>query len=272
MKYSVLMSVYKKDDPEFLKTALQSIYEKQTRKPDEIVIVFDGPLTERLHVVLEEFRENKQDIVCFYPQETNQGLGAALRIGAEYCTGDYIFRMDSDDISKPNRFEKQIGYVEAHPEVDVLGANIAEFTQAPDKTERYRICPETHAAIIKMAKRRCPVNHVSVCIKRSALMRSGNYQPLPMQEDYYLWVRMLADGCVFANLSDVLIDVRIGNGFIAKRGTKVILNSLLVIQRYMVDHGMISRITAVYNMACRWVLISSPPVLKDFFYKHFLRK
>lgn len=110
-KYSVLMSVYKNDDPVFLKLALESIYDNQTVKPDEIVVVFDGPLNEKLYTVLDSFKSGKEDVVKYYPQGVNRGLGEALRIGSEYCTGDYILRMDSDDISDSHRFEKQIQYI-----------------------------------------------------------------------------------------------------------------------------------------------------------------
>ena len=123
MTYSVLMSVYKNDNPAFLKLALESIYDNQTRKPDEIVVVFDGPIPDELSEVLNNFRIGKESVVFYYPQEINRGLGEALRIGSEKCTGDYILRMDSDDISDPERFVKQIAYVEAHPEIDALGTD-----------------------------------------------------------------------------------------------------------------------------------------------------
>ena len=135
-KYSVLLSVYKKDNPDYLSSALKSIYDYQTVKPDEIVVVFDGPLTKELYNVLEDFRSEKEQIVKYFPQELNQGLGEALRIGSEKCTCDYIFRMDSDDISVPQRFEKQIDYIEAHPEIDVLGTDIAEFKFSADETNK----------------------------------------------------------------------------------------------------------------------------------------
>ena len=98
MRFSVLMSVYKRDNADFLREALVSIYEGQTRKPDEIVVIFDGPLTEALYNVLDEYAKDKNDVVRYFPQEVNKGLGEALRIGVGYCTGDYIFRMDSDDV------------------------------------------------------------------------------------------------------------------------------------------------------------------------------
>ena len=136
--YSVLMSVYKNDDPDFLSIALKSIYDDQTVKPDEIVVVFDGPLTDELYAVLNEFQVGKEDVVKYFPQDENHGLGEALRIGSEKCTCDYILRMDSDDISEPYRFERQIAYVETHPEIDVLGTDIAEFNESIDEEMRIR--------------------------------------------------------------------------------------------------------------------------------------
>lgn len=130
MRFSVLMSVYKRDNADFLREALVSIYEGQTRKPDEIVVIFDGPLTEALYNVLDEYAKDKNDVVRYFPQEVNKGLGEALRIGVGYCTGEYIFRMDSDDVCHPQRFEKQAAYVEQHPEIDVLGTDISEFEQS----------------------------------------------------------------------------------------------------------------------------------------------
>ena len=193
-KFSVLMSVYKNDSPVFLKAALESIYDEQTKKPDEIVVVFDGPLTEELLEVLEQFRSGKENIVKYYPQETNKGLGEALRIGSEKCTGDYIFRMDSDDISDPQRFEKQIAYVAEHPDVDVVGTDIAEFNTSLTENMRIRACPAKHDDIVKMGKHRNPMNHVSVCMKKSALEQCGGYRTLLLLEDYYLWLNMIASG------------------------------------------------------------------------------
>ena len=221
MKYSVLMSVYKNDDADFLKIALESVYDKQTRKPDEVVVVFDGPLKESLYTVLDEFQRGREDVVKYYPQEVNRGLGEALRIGSELCTGDYILRMDSDDISDKRRFEKQVAYVEAHPEVDAIGTDIAEFNTDPFTEKiRLRVCPERHEDIVRMAKRRNPMNHVTACIKKSALMKAGGYQTLLLLEDYLLWLNMIVAGCKLANLNEPLVYVRVGNGFDGKRGSK----------------------------------------------------
>lgn len=273
MKYSVLMSVYKNDSPDFLKIALESIYEKQTRKPDEIVVVFDGPLTEELHAVLDRFAEGKEEIVRYYPQEINRGLGEALRIGSERCTGDYIFRMDSDDVSDSLRFEKQIAYVEAHPEVDVLGTDIAEFNESPDEPDmRKRVCPAEHTDIVHMGKKRNPMNHVTVCMKRSALEKCGGYETLLLLEDYYLWLKMIAAGCTLANINESLVYVRVGNGFDSKRGSKDRIRGWKTLQEFMLTHGMITKGEARKNMIYIRVFVNTPAWVKKFLYQKLLRK
>lgn len=272
-KFSVLMSVYKNDDPVFLKGALKSIYEDQTRKPDEIVVVFDGPITSELQNVLNDFRRGKEDLVKYYPQEVNQGLGEALRIGTEQCTGDYIFRMDSDDVSDPERFERQIEFVERHPEIDVVGTDIAEFIKSPDEEDkRIRACPANHNDIVQMGKKRNPMNHVSVCMKKSAVMKAGGYRPLLLLEDYYLWLHMFADGCKFANINESLVYVRVGNGFEAKRGSKKRIAGWKVLQEFMVEHGMITGKEARMNMIYIWGFVKTPAWLKKLLYQKFLRK
>lgn len=272
MKYSVLMSVYHKDSPEFLKLALESIYEQQTRRPNEIVVIFDGPLGDGLMQVLDAFAADKQNVVKYYPQEVNRGLGEALRIGAEKCTGDYIFRMDADDVSAPDRFEKQAAYMEAHPETDVLGSDTAEFDFSPDEDKRLCSFPEQHEDIVKMAKRRNPINHMTVCMKKEALLRCGSYQSMLLMEDYYLWLRMIIAGCRFANLHEPLVFVRVGNGFYNRRSSSVQIKSWKALQNYMLKHRFISRFGAFRNMLTVRVFVLIPPGLKKWVYATFLRK
>lgn len=273
MKFSLLMSVYKSDSPEYLKLALESVYDNQTRKPDEIVIVFDGLLTDALYSVLNNFYIGKEHIVFFYPQENNMGLGETLRIGSEKCTGDYIFRMDSDDISDACRFEKQASYVENHPEIDVVGTDIAEFEcSLEEQNKRVRACPSDHEGIVKMSKKRNPMNHVSVCIKRESLQKCGGYETLLLLEDYYLWLKMIAAGCKLANLNESLVYVRIGNGFISKRGSKVRVVGWKVIQNFMLEHKMIKKKDALLNMLYIRLFTYAPNWLRKLIYDKILRK
>ena len=271
-KYSVLMSVYKNDDPDFLKIALESIYDQQTRKPDEIVVVFDGPLNDRLYAVLDEFKKGREEVVKYYPQEVNRGLGEALRIGSELCTGDYLLRMDSDDISDKERFAKQMAYVETHPDVDGLGGDIAEFNEDPFMEEtRMRVCPANHEDIVKMAKKRNPMNHVTACIKKSALMKSGGYQTLLLLEDYLLWLNMIVAGCKLANINETMVYVRVGNGFDNKRGSKERIIGWSKLQDIMLKHGMINRGQAMMNKIYIRAFVKTPAWLKKLLYSKLLR-
>lgn len=267
------MSVYKNDDAGFLKTALESIYDKQTKKPNEIVVVFDGPLNDSLYAVLNEFQKGKEDIVKYYPQQENKGLGEALRIGSELCTGDYIFRMDSDDISANDRFEKQASFIEEHPEIDVLGTDIAEFNKDPYSEEmRTRICPAQHEDIVIMCKKRNPMNHMTVCIKKDSLMKAGGYQTLLLLEDYLLWINMICAGCKLANLNESLVYVRVGNGFDSKRGSKERIIGWKYLQDKMLEGGIITKRDAFLNLVYIRLFVNTSPKLKSFLYKKFLRK
>lgn len=273
MKYSVLMTVYAKENPEYLKLALESVYDDQTRKPDEIVVIFDGELTDDLYNVLDDFKKGKENTVFYYPQTENRGTGEASRIGVEKCTGDYIFRMDSDDISLPDRFEKQILYIESHPEIDVLGGSIVEFFDSIDEeNKRRRICPQSHNDIVYMGKKRNPMNHVSVCMKASSLKLCGNYKTLLLLEDYYLWLRMIAKGCRFENLKEDLVYVRVGNGFDKKRGSKLRITGWKVLQKFMLENNMINKLDAFLNMFYIRVFVYCPSIVKRIAYKKFLRK
>lgn len=273
MKYSVLMSVYKNDSPFFLELALKSIYEDQTRKPDEIVVVFDGPLSEELYAVLNQFKKGKEDIVFFYPQDKNKGLGEALRIGSEKCTGDFVFRMDSDDISAPQRFERQIAYLEAHPDIAVLGTDIAEFQNSiNEQNMRVRECPIHHEDIVRMGKKRNPMNHVTVCIKKDALVKCGGYETLLLLEDYYLWLKMIVAGFRLENMHESLVYVRVGNGFDSKRGAKERIVGWDKLQKFMRENNMITYIESVMNRVYIRAFVYLPKNIKNWVYVNMLRK
>lgn len=270
-KYSVLMSVYKNDDPNFLEEALFSIYDSQSEKPDEIVVVFDGPLTDELYRVLETFKKGKEEIVKYYPQESNKGLGEALRIGVGKCTGNYIFRMDSDDISHRDRFKIQKEYIESNPQIDVLGTDISEFNYSLNEKMRIRSCPQNHNDIVTMGKRRNPMNHVSVCMKKESLIRAGNYESLLLLEDYYLWLKIIVSGGKLANLPKSLVYVRVGNGFVKKRGSKTRIKGWKILQSYMLKNHLINYFQAITNMFLIVAFTYTPSTVKDYLYNKKLR-
>lgn len=215
MNFSVLIPVYDKENPEYLKAALESIWNNQTLRPSEIVLVKDGILTHELDVVIEQFNLIVPLKICRLDQ--NVGLGRALAIGLNCCSYELIARMDSDDISCSNRFEKQIRRMIEDPDLDVIGTNITEFHNHPDIACSHRRLPSQFSDINKFAKKRNPLNHMTVLFKKSAVIDAGNYQPFFGYEDYLLWIRMLRNGSKIANIPEELVFARVGNNMFARR-------------------------------------------------------
>lgn len=221
---TVLMSVYHGDAAAEFREALHSMLD-QSLLPAQIVVVVDGQVAQATWDVLTDFKlacseKNVQFDLC--PLEANQGLGAALQHGSAFCTGEYIIRMDSDDISRPDRIAQMVNYLEKNPKTDVLGAQIQEFSSDEDTWTGQRNVPETHDAIVARSSLFNPMNHVTVIIRKTALDACGGYQDCPSFEDYYLWVRMIHKGFVFANLPYITVDVRVSTMGERRRGMKYI--------------------------------------------------
>ncbi len=232
-KISVLISVYRKEDPSWFTRALHSITLEQTRRPDEVVLVADGPLTEELEEEIRMFRAELKKTgdpaaagdhigqgevrfrVIRLPE--NRQLGRALQAGLKYCSGELIARMDTDDIARPERLELQEAYMSVHPEISACGGEIAEF-EKEGTVIRVKHMPETPEAIRRYGKIRNPLNHMTVMFRKEAVEHAGGYKHFPLLEDYHLWSRMLAGGAKFGNLPAVLVDARIGSDFAKKRG------------------------------------------------------
>lgn len=266
---SVLMSVYKNDDKRNLATALKSIYDDQLVKPHEIVLVIDGPVPDPLYKVILEFQATRK-IVKVVELKRNVGLGNALNEGLNYCTADYIARMDADDISLPDRFKKQIDYAKFNPDVDVFGSYITEFNGLNNE-RRVRTVPTDHFNILKMLKRRNPMNHVSVMMKREKLIQISGYVEISLLEDYYLWIRMFEKGYIFSNISESLVLVRTESNFARKRSDMRRIRGWWTLQKRMIKNNMIGLRTALVNMVYITIFTITPSFLKNYIYSNFLR-
>ena len=216
IQFSVLMSVYSKETAEHLKEAMDSVF-NQTLPPTEVVLVEDGPLTDPLYATIDALCAQHPEI-RIVRIDTNQGLGLALRKGLECCTYDLVARMDTDDISKPTRFEKQIRLFAEHPEVDICSAWIDEFVDVKEHVTHCRKLPETPDELYEFGKRRCPVNHPVCMYRKNAVLASGSYQYHPFLEDYYLWVRMMVNGCRFYCIQEPLLWFRANPEMFKRRG------------------------------------------------------
>jgi len=238
VNFSVLISVYDKENPEYFKAALESIWNKQTLRPSEIVLIEDGILTPELNQVVDQFNTIAPLKIC--KLEKNVGLGHALAKGLNLCSNELVARMDSDDISCPDRFEKQIGLMTTHPELDISGTNIAEFHNQIDKVCSHRRLPTQYTEIKSFAKKRNPLNHMTVVFKKSAVISAGNYHPFFGYEDYYLWIRMLQNGAVIGNIAEDLVMARVGNNMFARRHGARFFRQELRLQRRLLQMNFLS--------------------------------
>ena len=348
MKFSVIMSIYQNDVPEHLHIALESLL-NQTRGPDEIVIVGDGPVpaeleheieslptegsgaagskfkvqgsnalkrvqdsklhtdsTELTDSITQTSRFNSQSSIAFgddchdsvnqaslltlaapiilnlqghetviryLPQEKNRGLGAALAIAVEAAQYPYLARMDADDIAVPDRFEKQLRFLEQHPDVAAVGGMIEDFSSDPNHVTGRRIVPLESEDIHRYMRSRNGMNHVTVMFKKEELLRVGNYRPFHLNEDYYLWVRMIQQGCQLMNIPDVLVRVRAEKEQVDRRGGFPYFRDQYRVFKYMLNTGFISWPRFLLNICERGtVQLLMPLSVRCWFYQRFLRK
>lgn len=270
--FSVVTSVYRNDKPDFVRCALESIISLQTLKPSEVVLVVDGPVLQDMANILKDYHQNSPIPFNIIWLPENVGLGTALRVGVEAATYDIVARMDADDVALPDRFEKQISFLVSHPEIAVLGGQIAEFIGNESNIVGYRYVPCEQSKINKMIKIRCPFNHVSVMFRRDRVLEVGNYMDWHFNEDYFLWIRMFEYGCKFANLPDTLVNVRIGKEMYARRGGLEYFKSEKGLQNYMLKKGIINFPRYAYNVFGRFIIqVLLPNSIRAFVFKTFFR-
>lgn len=269
-EYSVLMSVYKNDKPEFLDLAIASMA-CQTVEPKDIVIVCDGPLTSELDATLEKWQKVLEKQLTLHRLNENHGLGFALNVGLSLCKCDIVARMDSDDISRPERCEILLSKFISEG-LDLVGGAIEEFDRAAGDMGVVRMPPLTKKDIDTWLKGRNPFNHVSVLFDRHVVEGAGGYEPFPWMEDYWLWARMIARGCRCANVSDVVVDVRTGEGMYARRSNVAYLKSQVRFFAELRKLGLVGRADQVKAVAQRTMATILPTSLVKLAYNTLLRE
>lgn len=265
---SVLISIYYKENKNYLSQALDSIL-TQTVRPDEVILVKDGELTEELDNVIEEYK-TKYPIIRTLSLSTNQGLGKALNEGLKHCSYDLVARMDTDDIAKPDRFEKQIKVFEKFPDIDICSAWIEEFEGTTNHILSVKKLPETHSEIIRYARHRCPVNHPVVMYKKEAVLQAGGYEGFP--EDYRLWVKMLKNGSHFYNIQESLLYFRFSRNMVKRRGGWKYAIADMKSQIDFYKLKLFGIPTLIYNILVRVAIRLIPNNIRYFIYQNMLRK
>lgn len=270
MKFSVLLSLYYKEDPLFLRESLNSVF-NQTLLPEEVILVEDGPLTPTLYKVVEDFTRQHIEIKRVV-LEKNGGLGNALNEGLKHCSYDLVARMDTDDICKPERFARQVAFMESHPDIDVVGAWIDEFQGNISNVTSVRKPPQSLDGIRAFGKKRNPMNHPVVMFRKEAVEKAGGYQPFPLFEDYYLWVRMILNGAKMYNIPESLLYFRFSPEMFKRRGGWKYALVEIRFQWKLYRLGYTNGLTMIENVCIRMVTRIVPNNFRSWIYKNFLRK
>lgn len=270
LPFSLLLPVYAGDRADFLRRAFVSSVHEQTLRPDDVVVVQDGPLPDSLSRLCDELAADSPVPVNLVRLERNVGLGPALDHGLEACIHDVVARMDADDISRPQRFELQLPLIADG--ADIVGSALMEFVDDVDDVVQVRV-PPLNADWIRSAVRfRDPFNHPTVVYRRSMVQKVGGYQDLPLMEDYLLFARMLAEGAVPANVAEPLVYYRIGAGAYARRGGTALLRSEWALQRRFLELGITNRVEFARNIAVRGGYRLVPEPLRRVAYRRLIAR
>lgn len=267
--FSVLLSIYYKERPDFLRQSLDSLF-SQTLLPTEVVLVKDGPLTKTLDIIIEEYSKRYLQLKIV-SLSVNQGLGKALNEGLKYCSYDLVVRMDTDDIAKPNRFEKQLKAFNNQSDIDIVSSWIDEFEGDTNHILSIRKLPEYHKEIYKFAKKRNPINHPAVMFRKSSVLAAGGYKHFPLFKDYYLWVRMLMNGAKFYNIQESLLYFRSSSDMFKRRGGINYALMELKFERELLRIKFIDKSIFIKNILIRFISRLIPNKLRTIIYKHLLR-
>ena len=276
MKLTVVVPIYKNNDAQQLRVSLDSLL-RQTLLPNEILVVADGPVSAELEREVERLKVKVQSSklpieVNYQKFEQNEGLGEAMRKAVLVANGDYIARMDADDICLPNRFEKQMKYFKNDADLSVVGGQIAEFDGDVKNIIGKRMVPLEHKEIVKYMKSRNGMNHVTTILKKKDLIDSGSYQPLEWFEDYCLWVRMIQHGCKFKNISDDVVLVRAGKAQADRRGGWAYFKNEVFLFKCLLSQGFITKNRFCINIIERgFVRLLMTSSIRSWFYKNVLR-
>lgn len=272
-EYSVLMSTYAKDRPEWLRKAAESML-SQSLRPFQFVLVEDGPLTEGLYAVIEDLSKNSEVLFDIVQIPVNGGLGPALNEGLRHCRYELVARMDADDISLPDRCEKQVKYFAEHPSCDALSGTLIEFEGRV--SDNFSECtrksvPLSPEEVRKYAPMRNPMNHPCVMFRKSSVEKAGGYRHVPLFEDYDLWLRMIFDcGMELANLSDELLLMRT-DGMYERRGGVKYAKHVASFRRIMYRKGYIGLGNFIFSTEARIFMSLIPGSVRKKIYHRTLR-
>lgn len=270
MSFSVLMSLYAKERPDFLRQSLNSIF-SQSLPANEVILIEDGPLTPELYSIVKEYSEKHSELKVI-PLPVNGGLGKALNEGLDHCNNELIVRMDTDDICFPDRFQKQVSFMEEHPDIAALSGWIVEFEGDVDNQISIKKVPETDDEIRRFGAIRNPLNHPATIFRKKDIQAVGGYQHFPLFEDWYLWARLMAHGYKLWNLQYPVLYFRTSSDMYKRRGGLKYAVDSFKFQFMLHKLGLISNLQAFKGGMIRGIIYTMPNNVRKIIYKNILRK
>ena len=270
--FSVLLSLYHKENFLALDQCFQSIWKDQTIQPDEIILVLDGPIGEELSQCVQKWQRIIGKSLRVIPLSQNIGLGMALNEGLKHCSHDWVFRMDTDDICVEKRFEYQLQFIKNNPNIVLFGGQILEFDKNVNDANKLKPVPQEYSDILSFSKKRNPFNHMTVAYKKSIILSLQGYQHHLFMEDYNLWLRVISKGYEVANLSQILVYARVGNGMHARRRGSEYIKSEKQLLDLKIALKTQSLISAYVTFILRSFFRFLPSNLLGFVYNNLLRK
>ena len=272
MNFSVLISIYYKEQAEHFNACMESIWDNQTLKPSEIIVIEDGPLTPELNKVIAYWKEKIEDILKVTELAENVGTGKAKNIGLQQCSNEIVCIVDTDDICVPERFKKQIDFLKENPDISIVGGQILEFVEDIQNPTGMRKVPLSHENLKNYAKRQSPFNNMTITYRKKHILEVGGYQHHLWMEDYNLFLRVIAQGYKIANLPEVLVYARIDNGMHARRKGYQYIKSEKQLLKLKKDLKLQNPLHANMLFLVRSAFRLLPSSLLGKFYNTFLRK
>lgn len=269
-QFSVLMSVWREDDPGWLEAAFRSVVHDQIRAPDDVVLVQDGPVPNAMADCITGLIHESPVATTLLALDANVGLGIALDQGMAACAHDIVARMDADDIALPQRFAIQVPLVEQG--ADLVGSSLLEFGTDIDDIVGKRVPPLDPDEIVRYARFHQPFNHPTVVYRRSVVQAAGGYRHLALMEDYLLFAKMIDQGATVANVAEPLVLYRVGAGAYARRGGVELLKSEWRLQRQLRDLRFTSRGQFARNLVVRGSYRLVPEPIRKAAYRRIIAR
>ena len=263
------MSIYSVTRASDLDRCLNSLY-RQTLPASEIVIVRDGPVHSSVERCIQTYEPNLPFHHLSFPR--NRGLGPALHDGLEACRYQLIARVDSDDWSVPERFQKQAQFLHDESRISLVGGWLSErYHVGSDVISFTRRSPVDHVLIRQVAKRRNPINHPTVMFRKSDVLACDSYESCPSFEDYYLWAKMLTQGYLLANLPKILVETEVDSNYFRRRGGMTYVRNEFRLVRKLRQIGFLSPMEASIFLLSRFPIRLAPVLIRQHLYRAFLR-